>query len=91
MTARLSLGLLGSLTLSWVCVVLVVRAVVPSLSDPADPGKDPGQQTCPRVTSSASPQQGSTGDRVRSGALSYLEAASEMAAQNAAENSEDRS
>ncbi|HEU5485041.1 MAG TPA: DUF2510 domain-containing protein [Microlunatus sp.] len=55
-----------------VIAALVVRSVGGQLVDGPDvPGDDPSQQSCPRVTSTASPAVPSTGDRVRSGLLSY--------------------
>jgi hypothetical protein len=50
--------------------VFVVRSVGGSLLGPG-PVEDPGEDTCPRATSMSSPAAPSTGDRVRSGQLSY--------------------
>ena len=55
-----------------VIATLVVRTVGGSLLDGSDPpGQDPTQQSCPRATTTTSPAVPSTGDRVRSGQLSY--------------------
>lgn len=60
-----------------VAVIVVVALVVRSVGGggltegSGGPGDDPTQQTCPRVTDTASPVAPSTGDRVRSGRLSY--------------------
>jgi hypothetical protein len=55
-----------------VIAALVVRSLGGTLIDGPDlPGDDPSQQSCPRTSSTASPAVPSTGDRVRSGRLSY--------------------
>jgi hypothetical protein len=55
-----------------VIAALVVRSIGGTLIDGPDvPGDDPSQQSCPRTSSTASPVVPSTGDRVRSGRLSY--------------------
>ncbi|GAA3703973.1 hypothetical protein GCM10022204_21660 [Microlunatus aurantiacus] len=52
-----------------VVAVLVVRSVAGSVGP--GPVEDPGQDSCPRATAVSSPAAPSTGDRVRSGLLSY--------------------
>lgn len=55
-----------------VIAALVVRSVGGSALDGPDlPGDDPSQQTCPRAEPTSSPAAPSSGDRVRSGQLSY--------------------
>ena len=59
------------LTLVVVIAVVVRSAGGGLLGGTEAPGEDPSQQTCPRATSTSSPMVPSTGDRVRSGQLSY--------------------
>lgn len=55
-----------------IVVALVIRSVGSNLlSGPELPGQDPTQQSCPRAETTSSPAVPSTGDRVRSGQLSY--------------------
>lgn len=53
-----------------VTAVLVVRSVGGAVPGPG-PVEDPGQDSCPRVTAESPSTSPSTGDRVRSGLLSY--------------------
>lgn len=50
---------------------LVIRSLGPVLDDPSRPGQESSLDPCTSVTTSNSPVPPATGDRVRSGALSY--------------------
>jgi hypothetical protein len=66
------LGGLAVLVAIVVVIAVVVRTLAGAgLDDPGVPGRDPSQQSCPRVSSSPSARPPSGGDRVRSGLLSY--------------------
>jgi len=55
-----------------VVIAVVVRSAGGGLLDGSDPpAEDPTQQSCPRASTTGSPAVPSTGDRVRSGQLSY--------------------
>ena len=54
-----------------VLLALVIRAVGGGLGDPDGPGPEPSQESCPRAASSTSTAAPASGDRVRSGELSY--------------------